>query len=87
MKNFSLYFIAFVLLLGGMYSALAKSNSEKIVEQIMKLEAEYTEASKILSAEIADPFFLYGGLYGDCANSSATRQPSRKISPLERPEF
>lgn len=46
MKNFSLYFIPFVLLLGGMHSAPAQSNNGKIVEQITKLEAEYNTATK-----------------------------------------
>lgn len=46
MKKIEITFIVFLVMLGGAFSALAQSNDAKIVEQIMKMEAEYNESSK-----------------------------------------
>jgi ketosteroid isomerase-like protein len=51
MKRISLIFIAFLMSVAGAASVSAQSNTDKIAAEIMKLEAEYTEASKNLRAE------------------------------------
>ena len=59
MKKRSFLQIITVLLfiVGNTIGLFAQPNNAKIVEQIMKLEAEYTEAAKKLSAEDFEPLF------------------------------
>lgn len=54
MKRISLIFIAFVMTIGGAHSALAQSNNDKIIAEIVKLEAEHIEASKKFAREVFD---------------------------------
>ena len=51
MKRISLILIAFAMTVAAAISISAQSNKNKIVAEIMKLEADYIEASKILRAE------------------------------------
>lgn len=54
MKKFTQIIIGLVFIVNGAASVFAQSNNGKIVEQIMKMEAEHIEASKKLSAEEFD---------------------------------
>lgn len=57
MRKISLIFIAYLIAIVGASAVFAQSNNDKIVEQIMKLEDEYAEASKKLNAESLDRLF------------------------------
>ena len=54
MKKITQIIIGLMFIVGGTFSAVAQSGNGKIVEQIMKQEAEHIEASKKLSAEDFD---------------------------------
>lgn len=54
MKKFTQMIIGLMFVVGGATAAFAQSNNGKIVEQIMKTETEYNEASKKMSAEEYD---------------------------------
>ena len=57
MKSISLILIAFAMTVAAAISISAQSDKNKIVAEIMKLEADYIEASKILSAEAFERFY------------------------------
>ncbi len=54
MKRFTQIIIGLIFVFGNTILVFAQSGNGKIVEQIMKLEAEHIEASKKLSAEDFD---------------------------------
>ncbi len=54
MKGFSLFFIAFLMTVLSATAISAQTNRDKIVAEIMKLEAEHIEASKKFVPEIFD---------------------------------
>ena len=51
MKKFTQITIGLMILVGGALSAAAQSSNDKVVAEITKLEADYTEASKKLNAD------------------------------------
>jgi ketosteroid isomerase-like protein len=57
MKRTMQIIMALMFIVGGAFSAFAQSNNGKIVEQILKLETEYTEATKKLSGEDSERFY------------------------------
>ena len=57
MKRMIQLIIALTIVTVSTVSVLAQSNNSKIIEQIMKLEAEHAEVSKKLDAEGFDRFY------------------------------
>jgi len=57
MKKISQIIMVLMFIAGGAFSALAQSDKDKIIAEIMRLEADYIEASKNLRAEDFERFY------------------------------
>lgn len=77
MKRILPVIIVLIFIAGGATSVFAQSNDAKIVEQIMKLEAEHLEATKKLSAEDSDRFYTPDFM-------ATVRIPPRIVTRAER---